>query len=285
MSIAHHPHDDLHDRGLAFDLATLMERRRVLGLLGATGAGALLAACDYLGPAANSEANQTAAAADGVSCIKLPAETNGPFPADGTNSKAGATVNVLTQSGIIRPDMRTSFAGMTPVAVGAQLDLTITLVNVGKGCAPSAGHVVYLWHCDVDGNYSLYDTPDRNYLRGAAITDANGQMKITTVFPGCYPGRWPHIHFEVFANAQNAANGKASLLVSQFALPGDVARALYAADKVYASSVANLAASPLKNDMVFADNTPEQLAAQTLRVSGGAGSVMQGTGVVGIVAA
>jgi protocatechuate 3,4-dioxygenase beta subunit len=30
------------------------------------------------------------------------------------------------------------------------------------------------------------------------ITDANGVVSFTSIFPGCYSGRWPHIHFEVF---------------------------------------------------------------------------------------
>ena len=39
------PHDDRHDRGLEYDLSTLLARRRILGILGGLGAGAVLAAC------------------------------------------------------------------------------------------------------------------------------------------------------------------------------------------------------------------------------------------------
>ncbi len=260
--MTHAQHD--HDHGLAFDLRTLMERRRVLGLAALT----VLAGCNPFG---GGEANMTANAADGAVCVKDPAETAGPFPGDGTNAKAGQTVNVLTQSGVVRQDIRTSFAGMTPVAEGAQFDLTISVVNVSNACAPLAGRAVYIWHCDAQGRYSLYDTDDSNYLRGVGITDEKGEVRFTTSFPGCYAGRWPHIHFEVFDSAEKAVSGDASLLISQFALPADACKAVYEGSEAYAASVTNLANSrPLEQDGIFADNTPEQVAAQTIKVNGDA---------------
>jgi protocatechuate 3,4-dioxygenase beta subunit len=276
-----HLHDDDHDRGLAFDIKTLIERRRVLGLIGLGSAGLALTACNPFG---GSEANMTASAADGAVCVKDPAETAGPFPGDGTNAKAGQTVNVLTQSGVVREDIRTSFAGMTPVADGVELDLTITLVNVSNACAPLAGHALYVWHCDAEGRYSLYDTDDSNYLRGVGITDEKGQVSFKSVFPGCYAGRWPHIHFEVFSSADKAATGKDSLLISQFALPADACKKVYDAVPVYSASVGNLTRVSLKDDGIFADNTPEQVSAQTIEVSGDAAGMLKGAVTVGIAA-
>ncbi len=278
---AEHDSDD-HDRGLAFDLGALIERRRLLGLVGVAGASAFLAACNY---SFGGEANRTGKAADGSICLKDPAETEGPFPADGSNAKNGVTQNVLTQSGVMRQDVRTSFAGMTPVADGVPVDLTITLVDISKSCALKAGHVVYIWHCDAEGRYSLYDATDRNYLRGVGITDDTGVVKFTTVFPGCYPGRWPHIHFEVFADQAAAVAGKASLLVSQFALPGDVAKTLYDAVQIYSDSVANLAALSLDRDLVFSDNTAKQKSAMTLKLAGDAKAGFKATGTIGIATA
>ncbi len=282
--MGHPPQDHLddHDRGLAFDLGTLIERRRMLGLVGLAGTGAFLAACTF---SFGGEKNRTGTAADGSVCVKDPFETNGPFPADGSNSKNGAVQNVLTQSGVMRQDVRTSFAGMTPVADGTQLDLTLTLVDVARACALKAGHVVYIWHCDAEGRYSLYDTTDRNYLRGVGVTDDKGVVKFTTVFPGCYAGRWPHIHFEVFADLTTAVSGSGSLLVSQFALPGEVAKALYAGNPIYAGSVANFAGMSMANDLVFSDNTAEQKAAMTLTLAGDAKSGFKGTGTIGIASA
>ena len=273
------------DGGLARDLSLTLSRRRALGLLGVGSTGALLAACDFFGPPSHAEPNQVSAAADGSVCLKLPAETGGPFPSDGTNRLSGSVVNVLTQSGVIRPDVRSSFAGMTGTADGAKLDLTIRLVDVRRACAPLGGHLVYIWSCDAAGKYSLYEISDRNYLRGAGVTDAKGELTLTTIFPGCYDGRWPHIHFEVFASPDKARSGKDSLLTSQWAFEAAACKSLYDAGGAYAGSTANLSRLSLASDGIFADSTPEQLAAQTLKVTGGAAGGYAATTVVGVAGA
>ncbi len=276
-----------HDRGLAFDLGLMLERRRALGLLAGVAGGALLTACKGgpggPPPMSDPEPNVTATGADGSICTKLPKETNGPYPADGTNTKSGQTVNVLTQSGVQRSDIRTSFGGMTGVAAGVPLELAIRLVNVGDQCKPLAGYAIYVWHCDAAGKYSLYDITDQNFLRGVGVTDAKGEVRFTTIVPGTYMGRYPHIHFEVFASADKAASGKDSLLISQFAVPADALKPIYAADKNYANSLKPLAESgAIANDNVFGDNSPEQINAQTLVISGDAASGYKASVTVGI---
>lgn len=273
--------DDPHDKGLFFDLATLVARRRALIGIGTIGAGAALTYLT-LGGAGQAEPNLLGTAPDGSVCVKDPVETSGPFPGDGTNAKDGQTVNVLTRSGIIRQDIRPSFNGMTPVADGVQVDLTITLVDVNAACVPLEGHAIYLWHCDAGGLYSLYATSDSNYCRGVQITDDKGQASFTTIFPACYAGRWPHMHFEVFASPEAAVSGADSLLTSQFAFPADVAQTLYAADPRYSASIASLGQVSLAGDMVFGDNTAEQVAAQTLLVEGDATAGFTASGTIGI---
>lgn len=277
------PPVDPNDRGLSFDLRTIMARRRALIGLGVMGAGAAVAYVAF-GGAGQAEPNLLGTAADGSTCVKDPAETSGPFPGDGTNAKDGQTVNVLTQTGIVRRDIRPSFNGMTPVADGVQVDMTLTLVDVGRACTPLTGHAVYVWHCDAGGLYSLYATTDSNYCRGVQITDDAGQVTFTTVFPACYDGRWPHVHFEVFASAEAAVSGDASLLISQFAFPADVSQALYAADPRYATSIGTLGRVSLMGDMVFGDNTAEQVIAMTLTMAGDASTGFSATGTIGIAA-
>lgn len=267
-----------HDRGLGFDLRSILSRRNAVVGLGLVGVGGYLALRGF-----GAQANATGIAADGSVCVADPTETAGPFPGDGTNSKDGSTVNALQQSGIVREDIRPSFNGLTPVADGVQLDLVLTLVNVNAACAPLAGHAIYLWHCDAEGVYSMYGKTDRNYCRGVGITDAAGQLTFTTVFPACYDGRWPHIHFEVFADAAAASTGDNSLLISQFALPEDVSDAVYAADPLYAASIGNMGGVSLASDMVFADNTAEQVAAQTMVMTGDVGAGFRGVATIGIV--
>ncbi len=274
------PNEHAHTDGdFKTDLLHILNRRKILALTGMAG---LLAACDGLPFMGSAEANVTATAADGNTCIKLPAETNGPFPADGSNSFAGANVNVLTKSGIIREDIRPSFDGLTVVADGVPTSLELTIVDVSNACTPLANHVIYIWQCDASGSYSIYERPDSNNLRGAAVTDAKGIARFTTVFPGCYSGRWPHVHFEIFASPYKAASGSASLLTSQFAMPKATCDAVYVAHPAYAKSPANLASLSIATDGIFADNTQEQIAAQTLQLTGDAATGLKATARIAI---
>lgn len=248
--MTNHHDDGHHDGGFIEDLPKLLGRRRLLSLMGGLGLVSL-----------------SGVPAFAVECVALPSETAGPYPADGSNAKAGQVVNALTQEGVIREDLRTSFAGMTPTADGLQLDLELTLVNA-DGCTPIANHAIYVWHCDTTGLYSLYDTTDRNYLRGVGVADAEGKVRFTTNFPGCYDGRWPHIHFEVFTTVEAAVSGEGSVLTAQIAMPEVEAAAVYAADARYSNGTANLGRITIASDNVFSDNSADQIAQQTLALTG-----------------
>ena len=268
-------HAEDHPEGLRADLPRLIGRRGMLAAV--LGGGAALAVLGWRGGA------QAGTAADGSVCVAQPAEMAGPFPADGTNTRAGQAVNILTERGVIREDIRNSIGGLEPVAAGVPMRLDLRLVDVGRGCAPLAGRAVYVWQCDAEGVYSIYEAADRNYLRGVALSDAEGRVRMVTVVPGCYPGRWPHLHFEVFADAAAAVNGEAALLTGQFALPGDRCRDVYAADPVCGRSGAELAALQLSRDRIFRNGTPEQQAAQMLQMTGDVAGGFIASTVVGLV--
>lgn len=238
-----------HDLGFAADLPKMIGRRRFLSL---TGGLALAAAA---GPALAEV------------CTALAWETAGPYPGDGSNVKDGQTVNALTQDGVIRSDLRTSFGTMTPTADGLQLDVELTLVDAA-GCVPLSGYAIYVWHCDTTGLYSLYDTTDRNYLRGVGVADADGKVSFTSILPGCYDGRWPHIHFEVFESVEAAVSGEASVLTAQIAMPEAECAAVYALDSRYANGTRNLGRIALDSDNVFADNSAAALVQQTMVLTG-----------------
>lgn len=258
---------DAHDRGLAFDLRHLMSRRRALSLTGVVLASGAIAACDKLPFFSDAEADVTAKGPDGRECVADPHETEGPFPADGSNEAHGTLANVLTRSGVVRQDMRTGVNPAEPKAEGAALRLTLSLVNVGSACAPLAGHAVYLWHCDAAGHYSIYDLPATSYLRAVGVSDAKGAVLFDTIVPGCYEGRYPHMHFEVYRNLEAAADYRNRMLTSQLAIPGDLCTVVYNAHPAYRDSIAHFAKSSLDRDGIFRDNTPKQLAAQTLKLA------------------
>ena len=121
-------------------------------------------------------------------------------------------------------------------------------------CAPVLA-AVYVWHCDRDGGYSLYSPglEDVNYLRGVQSAGADGTVEFTTIFPGAYSGRWPHIHFEVYESEDGATSDGPIVKTSQIALPKETCEAVYATSG-YEQSVTNLAQTSLASDLVFGDD-------------------------------
>jgi protocatechuate 3,4-dioxygenase beta subunit len=251
-----------HDLGLAHDLKVL-SRRRVFGLAGVAGASALVAAC---ASNASTEANGTIAAAvtegtasPAVCASAAPAETAGPYPGDGSNGP-----NVLIASDVVRSDIRSSFGAYSGTAEGVPTTIDLTLQDITKNCVAGADMAVYIWHCDRSGNYSLYsgDAADQNYLRGVQVAGQDGRVSFTSIFPACYAGRWPHIHFEVFDSLEAAVAGENARLTSQLALE-EACTAVFDHDDGYATSVRNLSGVTLSSDNVFGDGCGAELASVT----------------------
>ena len=270
----HHEHDDNHDRGLAYDLSTLLTRRRALGLFAGAGLATLVGCGSDSGgsstapttaaPTSSGSASQSTGST--ASCEEIPEETAGPYPGDGSNGP-----NVLTQSGIVRGDIRSSFGSATGKADGVPLTITLTVLDQANGCAAKKDAAVYLWHCDREGRYSLYSqgVTDQNYLRGVQETDGNGRVTFTSIFPAAYSGRWPHIHFEVYPSLSEATSAGNVITTSQLALPEDACTAVYATDG-YSESVRNLSQSSLSSDNVFGDDSAvHQLATVAGSVTAG----------------
>ena len=239
-----------HDRGLVYDLGTL-DRRRVLKLLGFGGFSAglfTLVGCGPDGATGSASAGIAATDATAASCALVPEETAGPFPGDGSNGP-----NILAESGVVRSDIRSSFGSSTTVAEGVPLAIQLTVQDAE--CAPLAGAAVYLWHCDRDGNYSMYSeaAADENYLRGVQEADDTGLVTFSSVFPACYQGRWPHVHFEVYPSLELATDEQNKIATSQIALPRDACETVYATAG-YEQSVRTLGQVSLEADNVFGDD-------------------------------
>jgi protocatechuate 3,4-dioxygenase beta subunit len=248
--------DDRHDHGdgLHEDLVKLATRRDAMRIFGAAGAAAILTT---LGASTASAATPTA---------EVPDETAGPYPGDGSNGP-----DVLDDSGIVRHDIRRSFGDSRTLAKGVPLRVNLTVTDASDDYAPLSGLAVYLWHCDRSGSYSMYSSgiEDENYLRGIAKTDGDGTAWFKTIFPGCYSGRWPHIHFEIYSSVAKAISNGPIVKTSQIALPRAACKKVYARSG-YSGSLSNLARTSLSTDNVFGDDEAiHQLATVT-------GSVQKG---------
>jgi protocatechuate 3,4-dioxygenase beta subunit len=150
------------------------------------------------------------------------------------------------------------------------LTVNLTIVDTAKGCGAYARAAVYLWHCDREGRYSLYSraVTGENYLRGVQETDTTGTVTFTSIFPACYSGRWPHIHFEVYPSLAKATNSANKIATSQMALPEATAKAAYATTG-YEQSVSNLSRVSITSDNVFSDGYDLQMPTLTGDPSGG----------------
>ena len=264
----HEDHDDfggLHRDLLATGAA--IDRRGLLRWAARVGAGAAvlpLLGCSNSATSPSSTSTDTSTGS-GSSCPTIiPSETAGPFPGDGSNGP-----NVLSLSGVVRSDITSSFAGLSGTADGVPLTVVLNIVSASS-CAVLAGRAVYIWHCDRPGRYSLYDSAviNQNYLRGVQEADASGKVTFTTIFPGCYSGRWPHIHFEVYPSLSAATKVSNKIATSQIALPKSACGLVYATSG-YAASATNLSRVSLATDTVFSDGASLELATMSGSVSSG----------------
>ncbi len=164
---------------------------------------------------------------------------------------------------MVRCDITTSIGSFTGTAEGVPASITLTVLDSSNGCTPLVSGAVYLWHADKDGHYSMYTTPDASYLRGVQEADSNGTLTFQSIWPGCYDGRWPHIHFEVYPTLTDSLEARSQIVTSQIALPQAECEVVYAAAAGYESSPDNLSRVSLANDNVFSDGWDQELATAT----------------------
>jgi len=241
-------------------------KRGFTSLLGIAAINPILAACKdsaSVAPTPTTTGSTTGTGSTNGSsatdCTVSPTETQGPFP-------------TKIPANFVRKDIRDD-------RTGVMMTMNITIKNKNASCAALAGAIVDVWHCDKDGYYSEYGGSGMqsvnfqavDFLRGRQVTDASGLAAYTTIFPGWYSGRAPHVHVHVY----NAA-GK-SLLVTQIAFPYAIANTLYTTGQAYgytkgAQDTLN------ERDNVFSDGFTTELA--TVSGSPSAGYTLTHTIVV-----
>ena len=123
-----------------------------------------------------------------MSCVARPALTEGPFFVDEKLNRSD-----------IRPDPSNG-----TVKTGTKLTIKFNVYRTsGTVCTPLSGAYVDIWHTDASGAYSDVNgqgNPNnigQKFLRGYQITDANGAVTFTTIYPSWYNGRTVHIHYKV----------------------------------------------------------------------------------------
>ncbi len=124
-----------------------------------------------------------------ASCVVTPSVTEGPYFVDERLNRSD-----------IRSDPAT---GAVKAGVPLTLNVRLSQVSSSGTCTALAGALVDLWHCDALGLYSdigQQRTVGQKSLRGYQVSDANGAVQFTTIYPGWYMGRAVHIHFKVRTN-------------------------------------------------------------------------------------
>lgn len=169
-------------------------RREVLGFIAATTAVSLVG-CTSEQSVSGERMDTPAQVANAAfpECVVRPQQTEGPYFVDDRLNRSD-----------IRLDPSDS-----KMSEGVPLRVVLNVRRIaGNSCVPLSGAVVDLWQCDALGNYSdfqdfngLFDTRGKKFLRGYQVTDRNGKVEFTTVYPGWYPGRTVHIHFKIRTDA------------------------------------------------------------------------------------
>ncbi len=219
------------------------KRRDFLRLSGLAGAATLI-------PFNKSSVKKSNTLVVGGGCTLIPSETAGPYPLDLHNNQA-----------MFRTDIRETQEGI-------QLDQTLKIIGA-VNCLPMPNCRVDVWHCSAHGYYSGYTTnahqgvqnhAGETFLRGIQMTDANGEVHFTTIFPGWYPGRIVHIHFQIFLSS-------VLQVTSQLTYPLTEKNAVLTSHTPYTTYGAD--PQTFNTDNVFSDGYALQLATLTPNASTG----------------
>ena len=218
-----------------------ISRRNALGVFSTIGLGALLAACTR--DSGSSTAPSTTATGTTVPTLEGGTATVSPQTSSALSAESFAGTGTCTLSrelteGPYYFDVDAVRGDIREDRTGATLRLGILVLDADT-CEPIRNAVVDIWHCDAEGSYSGFEsasqggpgggrTDDETYLRGAQVTNADGIVEFTTIYPGWYRGRTVHIHCKVHLS-------RTELLTTQLFFDESVTDAVYA-DASYSAS-------------------------------------------------
>lgn len=240
-----------------------MERKHFLknGLaaLGLAAIAPLANACkkdtDGSSDSSSSGTDSSSGSGSSGSCTATSSETEGPFP-----TKSPGT--------LVRSDIKGDRTGVA-------FTIKIYIKNLNNSCAALSGALVDIWHCDKDGYYSEYggtsmqtvDFTSNHFLRGRQVTDSDGLVTFTSIFPGWYTSRSTHIHVHIYNSSGN------SLLVTQIAFPegsdSAVATVNGSGGTAYGYTKGMTGYTYNASDNVFSDSVSNEMSTVTGSLSGG----------------
>lgn len=110
------------------------------------------------------------------SCTVTPTMTEGPY---------------YLSNMPIRSDITEGLPGIKTI-------LTFTVLD--KKCRTVPNAQIDIWHTNATGEYSGVDGNSGSFMRGSQVTNKNGKVTFTSIFPGWYPARTMHIHAKVWVN-------------------------------------------------------------------------------------
>jgi protocatechuate 3,4-dioxygenase beta subunit len=251
-------------------------------LIGATSVPLLIEACKKdTASTSSSSSDDSGSTSTSSGCVVAPTEEEGPFPYTPDGTTKDEIENPLN-----RTDIRSDVSSDTDNGVlqtGVLLTVTLTIVNTNNDCAAVSGARVDTWHCNRNGWYSGYGNQSgglsgtsnsylgETWLRGYQLSDSNGKIQFTTIYPGWYQGRATHIHFEVFINGTLKK-------ITQMAFPETISDAVHVTS-LYAAHGVN----PVRNasDSVFGDSATD-LANETFTITGDATNGYTATHQIGL---
>jgi protocatechuate 3,4-dioxygenase beta subunit len=213
-----------------------MNRRKMLALLGVTGANMLTG---Y----SSANSGGTKAVRRTLSCVVTPQQTEGPYFVDERLRRSD--IRSDPSDGSIKE-------GLPPV-----LEIRVFSVGTGGGggadCKPMAGALVDIWHCDAQGVYSDvldsdFNTVGKKFLRGYQVSDKNGSVRFITIYPGWYPGRTVHIHFKIRTDSKHTRPYE---FTSQFYFDDSITDLVFAQQQPYARTGSYRTRARNEDDSIF----------------------------------
>ncbi|WP_437587755.1 protocatechuate 3,4-dioxygenase [Sorangium sp. So ce1000] len=178
---------------------------------------------------------------DAGSCGLIATDIEGPFFID---------------DGEIPNDIRLFRGDIRDDHPGCEFRLYIRLLDAQNNGEPIPDAEVYIWHCDADGYYSGVENQDPStpsagaaerapesqdrFCRGVQLSDRNGIVGFTSIYPGWYAGRPVHVHMIARINGATTR-----LITTQLYFDADLSAEVFENEPDYAARSTNIPASSL----------------------------------------